>query len=239
MPRLHLLVALLLLILVAGCSDKGTDPPVPDPFAVTVEVVDGDGEPVAGLRGSLSPDIDHVNWPHGDRNAKPSVLIRYTIPRAGTVGLVISDVSGATVWSHEYADVPAGSHDLPWTGQADDGGPLHDGYYLATLSIAYEDGSAAPAPSTRPILLITGSPEAFTAGTTDAGGRFTVTDRTYVPGFWDLPPLPSTDEQGQVVDDVEITTATRLVLLDDAGNAQTHLFEAVDGPQTLRVTWEH
>lgn len=231
-----LLILALGLLIVAGCSDDTVEP---EAFAVTVTVTDDEGEPVSGLRASLSPDVDGVMWPHGGKNDKPATQIAFDLPVPMDFTLAIQAVDGAAVWSVSDESMPEGMHSVAWTGVDAHGERVHDGYYLAVLTAVSADDPETTVTDEIPLLLVTGSPDDLTVATTDAAGRFTVADRTYVPAFWDLLPLEQLNEQGEVVGVLELTTATRLVLVDDVGNAMTHVFEAVDGPQTLELTWPH
>ncbi|MEZ4387888.1 MAG: FlgD immunoglobulin-like domain containing protein [Candidatus Krumholzibacteriia bacterium] len=222
------------LLLIAACSDSTG--PADAAFAVTVQVRDPGGQPVAGLRASLSPDVDGVQWPHGDPAAKPQTSIVVDLPEPGIWTLRIADVAGAAVYARTFESV-GGPVGLIWDGLDNDGQRMHDGWYEVQLSTVRE-GETEPSVVTAPLLLISGTPDSFTCGVTDAEGRFSVSDRTFVPAFWDVPPIPTRDDQGNVLDEIVITTATRLVLLDDEGRAMTHVFDAVDGPQTISLIWD-
>lgn len=237
MDRNFIIMGLLgLCFLLSGCSDDTTEPEL---FAVTVTVTDRQGDPVEGLRASLSPDVDDVIWSHGGKDGRPSTVIQFDLPEPSDYTMEILAVDGTHVWSISNETMPEGQHTVIWSAVDDQGDRVHDGYYVAELTTAPEDAPEDVVQTETPFLLIAGSPDVYTTAVTDAAGRFEVTDRTYVPAFWDLLSLNQVDEQGEIVATVEVTTATRLVLVDDEGNAMTHVFEAVDGPQALDLEWPH
>ncbi|MFO7652702.1 MAG: FlgD immunoglobulin-like domain containing protein [Candidatus Krumholzibacteriia bacterium] len=224
---------LLALLTISGCSD-GSDPLEPEPFSVTIEVVDAAGDPVEGLRVSLSPDVAGVEWPFPAGTAAPGATHPTSVPPPARTEVTVEDVAGRPVYSQTFTEAPV---QFTWSGVDDAGDHVHDGWYEMTAMVFEQGGNVPSAVVTHPLLLLTGTPEVSSAGTTGADGRLIVTDRTYVPAFWDPAPMPHTDEQGNVIGEITITTATRVVLLADDGAVMTHVFEAVDGPQTVPIVW--
>jgi len=233
---LRMTVFLILPLFLTGCSDDSTEP---EAFALTVQVVDREGEPVQGLRASLSPDIEGVLWPHGDKDGRPTTEIRLDLPGASSFVLEILAVDGELVWETAGESMPPGTHGIAWDATDIQGHRVHDGYYEAVITIDPDDEDEPTQVVEHPLLLISGSPEDFVVATTDAAGRFVVSDRTFVPAFWDLMPMYQYDELGEIVGELDITTATRLVLIDEAGHALTRVFDAVDEPQELQLEWPY
>ena len=80
------IIAVSLVLGLSGCSDDN-DPAGPESgFVLTVEVTTVAGEPVADLRGALSPDLDNVNWPYDKASDLP--------PGVPIESLRILDVAG-------------------------------------------------------------------------------------------------------------------------------------------------
>jgi hypothetical protein len=222
-------VALLLAVAAfCGCGgDAGDDPTGPvDTFRLTVQVTDQAGEPVSGLRASLSPQIPLIDYPYSLAPAPDTGASDGGDP---TVDLEVLDIVGAVVRS----DLAVGQ----WDGRDDRGEPVHDGWYEYRLVVRDPDSDAIVDESRQPFLFIAADPEFYTAGETDSTGQFTVEDRRFVPGFWDLAPITLTDEMGEPFGEVVLTTTTRLTLLAGDGRWQVVTFEALDGPQTLSLLW--
>ncbi|HOX26205.1 MAG TPA: hypothetical protein PLL30_08415 [Candidatus Krumholzibacteria bacterium] len=215
-------IALPGLLGLAGCGDNLAFEAPGGSFSLTVRVTDPDGAPVAGLRASLSPQVPFVDYPYG-RSAEGSPLADIVYSRT------IVDVAGTVV----KRSLPS----TEWDGRDDDGDPVHDGWYrLHTVGRDSETGEVVADEST-PFLFIAADPDWHAAGVTDGNGEFTVTDRTYVPGFWDLEPMVARDEDGEPIGVFVVTTETRLTLLSASGEAQTVTFAAVDEPQIVTVMW--
>lgn len=212
---------------IVGCSHDD-DPAGPEQgFALTVVVTSAAGEPVAGLRGALSPDLDNVLWPYDKaRDLPPGVEIE---------SLRILDVAGTLVCTLiTPEDEPPYNH--VWNGCDDGGETVHDGVYRYVLKFYDEDENLEV--RDEQIVLITGDPDQHAAGVTDAAGRFEVDDATYVPAFFDIEPLEILDEDGNVIATETITTRTRLTLLAGTGAHLVVIFDAQPEPQTLTVTWD-
>jgi hypothetical protein len=65
---------------------------------------------------------------------------------------------------------------------------------------------------------------------TGSDGRVVVTDPTWVPGFWDLPPVEALDENGEIRGEFDLTTTMQIRAVGERVE-----FEAVDGTQTVTV----
>jgi hypothetical protein len=81
--------------------------------------------PVAGLQLRAAPNPFN-----------PQTRISYTVPSAGTVRLVVYDVTGRRVATLVDGDVGAGTHDITWAGEGDGGGSVASGVYFARLETA-------------------------------------------------------------------------------------------------------
>ncbi len=226
-------MALAVVLVLTGCSSEETvGPPVGD-FAIQVVVLDADGQPVpdlmAGLAPALPESLAHV-YP-GWLEAGPDRALPDPDPDPDrTYQLTVRDVAGRTIWRRGVTQQPH------WPLVDDQGRPVHDGWYeLQTITTPLA-GPAGADTTITPLIVYRGAdPRIDLAGVTDAAGLITVTDRTYVPAFWDPEPVPRPSGDG---DPITLTRQTWLRLQDEHGAEQWATFTAVDGPQTVAVTWE-
>lgn len=80
----------------------------------------------------------HQNYPNP---FNPETELRYGLPRAGQVKLVIFNLLGKPVRTLVTGKQPAGWYQRLWDGRGDDGEPLPSGVYLYLLTVTPEDGS--------------------------------------------------------------------------------------------------
>jgi hypothetical protein len=62
-----------------------------------------------------------------------SVVLRFSLPRAGSARIALYDVSGRCVWKRTEAALAAGEHTITWDGRTLDGAIAHPGVYVARL----------------------------------------------------------------------------------------------------------
>jgi len=63
----------------------------------------------------------------------PATRIRFAVPRAGEVRLDVFDVSGRLVTNLVHGDLPAGRHEVTWSGDDRTGRPVATGVYVYRL----------------------------------------------------------------------------------------------------------
>ncbi|NQT63380.1 MAG: T9SS type A sorting domain-containing protein [Candidatus Marinimicrobia bacterium] len=63
----------------------------------------------------------------------PTTTIRYEIPKASRLELVIYDVRGAVILQYYYHSQPAGWYELEWAGISDNGYAVNTGVYFCRL----------------------------------------------------------------------------------------------------------
>lgn len=65
--------------------------------------------------------------------SREATSFAFTLPQTGDVELEIVDVRGARVWSERHAGMPAGEHQLAWSGVRAEGGAAPAGVYYARV----------------------------------------------------------------------------------------------------------
>ena len=224
LARLALFLSLLVICWgLSACSDSSA--PEGSNFSITVTVTTAGGDPVVGLRAALSPDLDdrYITWPY----AEP-----FSLPGAEELTIRIYDLEDRLV-RRIVRESPG--HFVYWTGLDDAGQPVPDGVYRHVYDMPTDDGLEMVVTL---VLFVAGDPTRRADGLTDEAGGFTVTDRTHVPAFYDLDPIevlvPGEFEPEYIL----LEPRVRMTLLDDQGRHQVVVFDAVDGPQTVEVTWD-
>ena len=79
--------------------------------------------------GSTLPDA-HRLWQNSPNPFNAATTIRYLVPRAGPVELVIYDILGRRVRALVEDSVPAGTYSITWDGRDDQGQPVASGVFL-------------------------------------------------------------------------------------------------------------
>ncbi|HFE53999.1 MAG TPA: hypothetical protein ENK07_11175 [Bacteroidetes bacterium] len=91
--------------------------------------------PVSGVQSQAESSLPerfalHAAYPNP---FNPSTTLRYDLPRAGVVRLVVVDALGRTVAVLVDGPVPAGRHAAVWDGRDQSGQPVGSGVYLAVM----------------------------------------------------------------------------------------------------------
>lgn len=94
---------------------------------VTVSVANGDDAPPVVLPRELAL------LPASPNPFNPRTLLRFALPHASEVTLTIHDLRGRRVRTLAGATLPAGLHEIAWSGEDDAGAPLASGVYLVRL----------------------------------------------------------------------------------------------------------
>jgi hypothetical protein len=85
-------------------------------------------DPGSGLPGSFALD---QNFPNP---FNPATTIRFHLPGRGRIRLEVFDVLGKRVATLAEGQWDAGSHEVTWSGNADDGTPVASGVYVYRIA---------------------------------------------------------------------------------------------------------
>jgi|GEM_PF-5601076 len=125
MKKICVLVIALGLLGLSGCSD---DPTEPVSGAITGQVLDGDGQPVAGA--ALLVEYEMPVFPAD----KPMTQVKFEIPKPGAARLWITEsCSGETIRVLMDDTVDAGTHAVTWDGTDTAGLIVTSGVYIYHL----------------------------------------------------------------------------------------------------------
>ncbi len=201
-----ILMSLAAVAWLGACSDS-TDPEPVD-SDLRGQVVDAQGQPVAGATVVLQYEVDP---PIGNMYDKPATTIRIDLPPTGPVTLWIgSFCDGDTVRMILDGESPGhGQFEIVWDGKDDADRTMPDGVYRCHLL------TTAGESHTPFLLLHLGYqlPEAADLAplaVTDAQGRFTLSQACLPLGFG----LDSVDEDGEVIGTNTVTRSVRVWTYD-------------------------
>lgn len=144
------------------------------------------------------------------------------------VRLEVRDVAGDLVRELINEELPNGPRQVIWDGKDDDGHDAHNGWYQVAMTCR-DDADTILFADTAEMLLIR-IDHGQTPLRTGSDGRVVVTDPTWVPGFWDLPPVQALDENGDLRGEFDLTTTMQIRAVGERVE-----FEAVEGTQTVTV----
>lgn len=128
---MRLLICVVLVLSVAGCSDDGSSPPR-DGFEISGTLTDADGAPVAGAAVVLDYEYAPVSPLPVD---KPRTKIAFAIAEAGTVRVTISPSCDGEIL-HDTGDMEldAGTYDITWDATDQAGKYLPEGVFVVRLT---------------------------------------------------------------------------------------------------------
>ncbi len=227
---LYLFILAAPVLWLTGCSDEDSVAPTEE-FAIDITVLDAAGQPLADRSVIVMPLLPPGVLQDDLQAAMPSaVQIPFQVPDPCLVDLEIRDVAGATVRMLLSGDeAPAGQHTVVWNGQDDAEVDRYTGWYAAVLTCRDATTGEVLFTDARDMLMATVDFDR-TEFRTDSDGKLTITDRRVVPGFWDVPEMRFTDENGNLTG---LHTFTRWTQIRAAGDRVE--FEAVDGRQSYTL----
>ena len=244
--RPPLLLALLLpaLFLALSSCDDDTTRPSDDGFSIAVEVRDPAGDPVEGLEvvvwnmsSSLEVALQDDFFGSSLARRRAATDVRFELPERSECDFTVSDLEGRIVHSVLSGDtLEAGAHSLRIGVDID---------YRAGVEVyRYELIARDPATDEeffRDERLMTAvhlDRTRLRTGTTDASGRWSTDDPTYVPGLYDLGTMPLVDETGEQRGSFSVADTLVVRVYDDAGAYLQRSFPVDDATNLLKLTWD-
>ncbi len=251
-----LLSAILLaagLAVLAGCDDDSG----PESFAVTINVVDEQGDPVPGLQVGLAPetsfymdgkaaavvpgDLPPVQYelkPAYPNPFYPATSLEFTVPQEAYIRMTIENIEGETIRTLLGDDIlPAGRHQMIWDGRISVDEVACSGVYYARFQARLVNPGEPVADQRRPMLLARLDDGDTGIGTTDDNGRLVLTDRTLFPSLYDIDPITAYDENGEAVGTIDITSDMRFLLSEEGTSNRMRFNRDVNGSEEFTFTW--
>lgn len=230
------------LVLLGGCGDDEC-PVCPGDetatFEIAVSCVDESGQPLANVAVGAMSALPEAVWPFEPNRflEKSRVGLGFELTETLRIKILIRDVerNRVTTIIEEYMDAGRGS--TFWNGRyADSGIQTPAGYYEAVLLVDEGEGIGWAAVDSIGLFQAAFDVGQFSYGTTDAEGKIRLTDRRMVPAFYELLPIPWTDENATPLGLVPLTTTTWLNCQSQDGRSGWGIVDAIDGRQEITVT---
>ncbi len=229
----HYSPLLILLALLASCSDNGVSP---DTTTVTIEVTDPQGAPVAGLDLAVAPDTPY--YQDKAASGRAAVTIPFSIAQTSTVRMIILDIEGEEVRLMATSPLPAGQHQWQWDGRDEESVHLPSGVYAVNLVVTPVGGEFAVLDAREYVLMAILDPGYVSVGTTDAEGRIVLDDKRLFPQLYEPRTIDAVDESGEPMGAVEFTDTMRFNLGDPGSGRILHFQRDVSGSTTLNFVWD-
>ena len=221
-----------------GCDDGGTGPSN-GTFALEIEVVDSSGDPVEGLdvvvwnmSSSLRAALQESGMPRRARTT-----IEFQLPSLSVCDLTVFDLDGNVVQRiHEARPLAPGRHQV----SAIVGTALEAGVEI----LRYELVARAPSDGqvrfreSKYMTVVHLDRTRLLVGRTDADGRWSTQNRTFVPGLYDLPEMPIIDIDGDIRGTFSLGDSVVVRVYDDTGAWMRHEAAVRDRVNAMRMTWD-
>ena len=210
LSRMVLLFALILLLLVGGCSDDG--PAQPDSALHTDirgVVVDGDGNRLAGVSVGLIYDLPGIdstnNFPFviSHPAEKPKTGISFDLPQSGNARIWVTDYAGDFVATLFDGILDAGTHMVPWQALNESGVPVPAGMYYTHVQFEDEE------PTVNKVFLLLLDPADFLRhpnAVTDQDGEFQISGSLIPVGET----MTAVDETGEAVGQTTVSAEIQI-----------------------------
>ena len=251
MRPLHVAI-LALTILLPACGDD--DPASPEVFQVIIEVIDPQGQPVAGLDLALAPDTPFYGEKHtleaplleqaSELRAPspcpfyPAVRIPGQLTEAGLVRLTIEDVAGIERRLLDGGPRDARNYTWIWDGRDDSDDIVPSGVFYAHLVIRDPSNDEVVLDQRHPMLLARLDDGDTGIGATDADGRIVIDDQRLFPFLYDVEPFAAMDENGEQIGLITLTATMRFYLSAPGTNQRRRYDRDVTGPANFSFTWD-
>lgn len=233
MKRVVPLVLLLGVLSIFAACDDG-DGVAPDTFSLTLEVLDADSAPVAGLQLSVAADLPFYQ----DKPSRAAVSIPFSLAEPCSTRLIIEDVTGAAVMTYDGEPLSAGRHLWQWNGRDDDQDHLDSGVYHARIKCYDPDTHELIFDDRTPMYMALIDPAREPVLETDAEGKIEITDKRLFPHLCGAENMPARDETGEITGTIEFTDSMRFGLHDPVQGGYMRFFRDVTGPGDLQLVWD-
>lgn len=229
---------LLLSLALVSCGDDTTGP-VSETFSLEVQVHEAGGAPVAGLTvavwnlsGSLRQWMQDSLGKRAGATAVDFVLPQRSICWLNSYDLegrlVQSVLAGDTLLAGEYRRV------LSPSPEAEAGVEVYR-YELIAKDV---ESGAERFRDAKYMTVAEVDPTQMETGTTDANGRYLTSERTIVPGLYDLPAMPALDGTGTQVGAFALDDSLTIRIYDDQGGMMELRRGMADAKNTIKVIWD-
>ncbi len=236
MKKISVLLIVLFLACMSGCSDEETVEPESNAFSVNLEVTDTDGEPAEGLEATVHVFLPPELMPG---RAKPSVGIPFYLPVDAHVSLVAYDLDGNVVRTILDETISHGSRMVMMTVD-EAGNPLIGTHLYRCEMVATVEGVEEFRSETFVTLYTSiDSRQRPIIGTTDNQGRITYTKRTEFPYLYNPGPQMAMDDMGLECGSFEFIDQVEITLRDP--NSELYLTLPVvigQGSNTVDLVWD-
>ncbi len=133
-------------------APAGPAPSSTKPARREVEVVDAKSTEKNNSALETPRSFSLSNYPNPFR-ASASTTIHFELPREAEVELTVLDLNGRVVRNLTHTNFSAGSHQLTWRGEADNGGRITAGIYFMRMRYRIHKTSACGAAARRVLVL--------------------------------------------------------------------------------------
>lgn len=217
---------------VVACDDD--DPVKPQEFAVTLKVVDPDGDPVEGLRVGLVNDCPYFQ--DGLSNAKAAVAIRFRVIVSANVRVSVQDIEGREIRVLVDETLVAGVHQVMWGGRNFEDIHQPSGRYTVQMIVCQQGTGDILFQDSTDIFMAMLDSSRVPAGYTDEDGTLVLKDKKLFPHLYDRPPMSAWDENAEIVGTLDLTPTMRINLVQEGFGGMWFRREVTAG-SFLELVW--
>lgn len=238
MPILRrILLAVLLLVVGFDCDDDATKPPE-ESFGLEVRVHDADGAPIEGAQvvvWNMSASLEDFLQDEVFRR-RAATVVRFSMPRRAVCDFFVYDLDGQLLQSVVEEDtLEAGVHAVLLGPELEfDAGVEVMRYEM--VARAPEDGEELFRDE-RWMTAVHLDRSRLVAQLTDATGRWSTSDPTFVPGFYELPTLQAVDESSQEIGTFTLGSTLIVRVYGETGGYLQKTISVRDAANVVDFTW--
>ena len=231
-----ILFTILLAFVFISCNENSVDSNSEDSFALSINIVDSNNNPLKNINVSIWDKINSNNIKKkiSKSNILAATTIGFALPQKCFVSMNMYNLNNEIIDRVVYKELQAGSYLYTWNTSIPNG--VFKCKFITSsdsmeTNIFYKDSIY--------VVLIAPDPSISLIGKTDASGKITTSDKLLFPNLYNLPPIPLTSsESPEILGHFTFSDSVIIDLSDESfSNERLYYREITNGVNKINLNW--